>query len=472
MSANSEDVASFMAITGTSDGDARKYLSRYPDVQGAVSMFFAEQAGEAPEEMDTEQDEREPPVNTAATGTSTPSQAAGAYTLSGQPVGALPSGWGAGGSSGGPSIGRVGQSSSGPATKSKSSSKFATLGSLGNSAANSDDEDEVKKQAELYAGGQGGSGMAIQGPDGPGGRVVPGQGVVQDILKRARDGGAAALGGLKGSDGKTSGFFGGGGMTLGSDEAPSVAVPDPSSRPSGSRSPPANRPRGLMASLGFGGPSEEEDEEEEEFDDDDVQIRNLTFWREGFSIEDGPLMTYDDPHNKEILEAIKSGRAPLSLLNVKNGQAVEVRVAERMTENYRPAPPKPMQAFDGSGQRLGAPAPQVIQGSTTAAINNLPSSFAAAASGASARNIVPTFEVDQSKPVTSVQIRLADGSKQTVKLNLTHTVGDLRGLVSAAQTDRRQFVLQTTFPTKVLEDDSQTVEAAGLKNAVVVQRWA
>jgi hypothetical protein len=27
------DVASFMAITGTSDGDARRYLSRYPDVQ-------------------------------------------------------------------------------------------------------------------------------------------------------------------------------------------------------------------------------------------------------------------------------------------------------------------------------------------------------------------------------------------------------------------------------------------------------
>ena len=31
------------------------------------------------------------------------------------------------------------------------------------------------------------SGMAIQGPDGPGGRVVPGQDVVQDILKRARE---------------------------------------------------------------------------------------------------------------------------------------------------------------------------------------------------------------------------------------------------------------------------------------------
>lgn len=30
------------------------------------------------------------------------------------------------------------------------------------------------------------SGMAIQGP-GPGGRVVPGQDVVQDILERARE---------------------------------------------------------------------------------------------------------------------------------------------------------------------------------------------------------------------------------------------------------------------------------------------
>lgn len=97
-------------------------------------------------------------------------------------------------------------------------------------------------------------------------------------------------------------------MTLGSDEAPSVSVPDPSSRPSGSRSPPANRPRGLMASLGFGAASTDDSDEDEEFDDDeDVQIRNLTFWKEGYSIEDGPLMRYDDPHNKEVLEAIKAG---------------------------------------------------------------------------------------------------------------------------------------------------------------------
>lgn len=63
-----------------------------------------------------------------------------------------------------------------------------------------------------------------------------------------------------------------------------------------------------MASLGFGAASTDDSDEDEEFDDDeDVQIRNLTFWKEGYSIEDGPLMRYDDPHNKEVLEAIKAG---------------------------------------------------------------------------------------------------------------------------------------------------------------------
>jgi hypothetical protein len=36
-------------------------------------------------------------------------------------------------------------------------------------------------------------------------------------------------------------------------------------------------------------------------------IRHLTFWREGFSVEDGELMRYDDPANEQILAEINSG---------------------------------------------------------------------------------------------------------------------------------------------------------------------
>ena len=110
-------------------------------------------------------------------------------------------------------------------------------------------------------------------------------------------------------------------------------------------------------------------------------------------------------------------RAPLALLNVKYGQPVELRVAQRTTEQYQAPPPKPMQAFEGSGQRLGAPAPEVVQGATTTAITNMPSSFATAASGLSPGPNNPAFEVDQSKPVTAVQVMLADGTKSAKTMN-------------------------------------------------------
>lgn len=73
---------------------------------------------------------------------------------------------------------------------------------------------------------------------------------------------------------KRSAFFGAG-NTLGSDEIPSSSIPDPNARTA--------------------------DEEE------DTAIRNLTFWKDGFSIEDGPLMEYENEQNKLVLAAINSG---------------------------------------------------------------------------------------------------------------------------------------------------------------------
>jgi UBX domain-containing protein 1 len=41
------------------------------------------------------------------------------------------------------------------------------------------------------------------------------------------------------------------------------------------------------------------------------------------------------------------------------------------------------------------------------------------------------FAVDQTKPTTSVQVRLADGTRMVARMNLTHTVGDLRNFINA-----------------------------------------
>ncbi|KAJ7112974.1 SEP domain-containing protein [Mycena epipterygia] len=63
-------------------------------------------------------------------------------------------------------------------------------------------------------------------------------------------------------------------------------------------------------------------------------IRHLTFWRDGFTIEHGPLMLYDVPANTEILAAIQSGNAPPAVFNVPPGTPIEVIVANRTTEVY------------------------------------------------------------------------------------------------------------------------------------------
>jgi UBX domain-containing protein 1 len=76
-------------------------------------------------------------------------------------------------------------------------------------------------------------------------------------------------------------------------------------------------------------------------------------------------------------------------------------------------------------------------------------------------------------------------------MNLDHTVGDIRNFINAYVLHLSHFlllmpvkyspsarpgnatvpyVIQTPLPIKILSDESQTIEAAGLKNAVVVQR--
>jgi UBX domain-containing protein 1 len=148
--------------------------------------------------------------------------------------------------------------------------------------------------------------------------------------------------------------------------------------------------------------------------------RLLTFWKDGFSVEDGELYRYDDPKNQEALKAIQSGRAPVSLMNVSSNQPVEVRVAHRMEENYQP-PPKQLKPFSGAGNRLGG-----ITSTSTTIPGGFPSSSSAAAPAPT-----PEVQLDQSQPISSIQVRLGDGTRLVARFNHSHTVGDLRRFVQA-----------------------------------------
>lgn len=45
-------------------------------------------------------------------------------------------------------------------------------------------------------------------------------------------------------------------------------------------------------------------------------------------------------------------------------------------------------------------------------------------------NHIPTPQVDDSQPTTSLQIRLADGTRLQCRFNLYHTIDDIRGFIN------------------------------------------
>lgn len=182
--------------------------------------------------------------------------------------------------------------------------------------------------------------------------------------------------------------------------------------------------------------------------------RHLTFWQDGFSIGDGPLMHYDNPEHAEILRAIQSGRAPLDLLDVRQGQEVELVVAQRTGEKYQPPPPPPAKPFSGQGNRLGSAAPTAPA--------------APASTGTSAEEPAPP--VDPSQPTTRVQVRLPDGGRVVIQLNQHNTVGTLRAHINHARPELAHgaYTLQGGFPLHPLADQTQTVADAGILNSVIV----
>lgn len=197
--------------------------------------------------------------------------------------------------------------------------------------------------------------------------------------------------------------------------------------------------------------------------------RTLHLWNDGFSVDDGPLFRYDDPANARTLEMINRGSAPLDIMNVERGQAVDVKLEAHRGEDYV-QPKKKWKAFGGGGQRLGSPVPGVSGSSTPAPPTS--ASTPAATSSTTASGI----EVNESEPTVTLQIRLADGTRLPSRFNTSHTIGEVYAFVDRASPSSasRPYTLATTFPTKELGDKSQVLGEMTefRRGGVIVQKWA
>ena len=191
-----------------------------------------------------------------------------------------------------------------------------------------------------------------------------------------------------------------------------------------------------------------------------AQTVRVEFYRNGFVVNGGALRSYE--RDREFVETITSGRLPAELRALARGPGGEIdaELVDKKSEEYV-EPIKPIEAFAGAGQKLGGGGGG---GESAAAQRHVPSN-----------NELPSaaeLDVDESEPTTSLQIRLHDGTRLVAKFNQAHTVAHVRAFVNNSRPGMATvaYKFSTTFPSKVVEDESQTLKAAGLCNAVVVQK--
>lgn len=204
--------------------------------------------------------------------------------------------------------------------------------------------------------------------------------------------------------------------------------------------------QGTVVEGDAGGPSEPQ-----------PQALVINFYRNGFfQVGDGPGRSIADPANAGFMQSIMRGTLPPELEPADPATPINVNLVRKDEDWDERAAPKTV-AFTGSGMRLG--------GAGTSAPP-------AAAAPAAAPAPAATWQgPDESKPLTSLQIRLADGSRLVAKFNLSQTVEDVRAFIRTARPDLAPgFRLATAFPAQPLEDNAATIQEAGLANAVVIQK--
>nr|PNR47836.1 hypothetical protein PHYPA_012309 [Physcomitrium patens] len=185
-------------------------------------------------------------------------------------------------------------------------------------------------------------------------------------------------------------------------------------------------------------------------------VKDVQFWSNGIAVNADPLRRLDDPSNSPSLESINRSECPSELEPSDRGIPVHVNLERRATSKPKYVP------FQGAGHTIGSSTP-------VASANDVSHLTGAAdASPQHSRSLI----VDEDKPASSLQLRLLDGTRMVVRFNNDHTVADVRSFIDAARPGSSEnYLLQTVgFPPEKLTNLAQTIEAAGLRNAVIIQK--
>lgn len=186
----------------------------------------------------------------------------------------------------------------------------------------------------------------------------------------------------------------------------------------------------------------------------------ISLYRNGFTVNNGPLRDPNDAENRGFMLALMEGRIPDEIARSVREQGgrldeLDVNLEDKRSEDYKPPTPPPYVAFSGSGNSLGS----IVRGD--------------AFIFRSSNLLSVSTAIDESQPTTTVQVRTANGKRLRIRINTTMTVLQLAAITlreSGAEGSDVSFTLSAGFPPKDLSDALATVADAGLQNAAVTQK--
>merc|ERR1719310_1353297 len=77
----------------------------------------------------------------------------------------------------------------------------------------------------------------------------------------------------------------------------------------------------------------------------------ITFWQNGFTVDDGPLRTAEDPANAAFLAAVNRGQMPAELIGEDGNAEGDVHIIDKSGEPYKP-PTVAEKPFQGQGRSM------------------------------------------------------------------------------------------------------------------------
>lgn len=185
-------------------------------------------------------------------------------------------------------------------------------------------------------------------------------------------------------------------------------------------------------------------------------------YRNGFTVDDGPLRDLTSPESMEFIASLEKGEVPRELRNEQQssqsrGVNLDVHLEDRRGEDYVPPPQPAYIAFSGQGSVLRRDAADV-------------DSSGVCIFSPEVLVDVEIPPVDEARPSTTVQVRTSGGKKIKIKINQDATVYQLAAMIVRDSGDGRGFTLGAGFPPVDVADGSLSLREAGLIGASITQK--